>query len=62
MESKKWRYQEIRVDLDPEKRIEMEKLSGKRTVPQIFINGQAIGGYNDLMALAKSGDLDNLMK
>lgn len=55
-------YQEIRIDLDPDQRAVMERLSGRRTVPQIFINGQPIGGYDDLSALAKSGELDNLLK
>ena len=54
-------YTEIRVDLDAEKRDEMVKKSGRRTVPQIFINDQPIGGYDDLAALAKSGKLDPLL-
>jgi glutaredoxin 3 len=39
----------------------MEQLSGRRTVPQIFINDQLIGGYDDLSALEKSGRLDDLL-
>lgn len=54
-------YTEIRVDLDPAKREEMERLSGRRTVPQIFINDKSIGGFDDLSALAKSGQLDKLL-
>lgn len=54
-------YQEIAVDLDLEKRLEMEKLSGRRTVPQIFINDRPIGGYDDLVALDKSGELNQLI-
>jgi glutaredoxin 3 len=61
LDHKKLSYQEIRVDLDPEKRTEMESLSGRRTVPQIFINDKAIGGFDDLSALAKSGELDKLI-
>lgn len=61
LDARKLSYEEIRIDLHPEKRIEMEKLSGRRTVPQIFINGQAIGGYDDLVALAESGKLDRLL-
>jgi glutaredoxin 3 len=61
LDHKKFSYQEFRVDLDPEKRQEMEHLSGKRTCPQIFINDQAIGGFDDLSALAKSGELDKLI-
>lgn len=55
-------YEEIRIDLDDNKMDEMIRLSNKRTVPQIFINDQPIGGYDDLAALAKSGKLDSLLK
>ena len=55
-------FEEIRIDLDETKRDEMIKRSHQRTVPQIFINDQAIGGYDDLAALAKSGNLDSLLK
>lgn len=59
--SKKLDYQEIRVDTDSDKLEEMVRLSGRRTVPQIFINGQAIGGYDDLFALSQSDKLDKLL-
>jgi len=55
-------FSEIRVDLDPAKRDEMIQLSGRRTVPQIFINDKSIGGCDDLLALAAHGELDNLLK
>lgn len=55
-------FEEVRVDLDEMKRNEMIRLSNRRTVPQIFINNQSIGGYDDLAALAKSGKLDELLK
>jgi glutaredoxin 3 len=54
-------YQEIRIDLDENQRVEMERLSGRRTVPQIFINDQPIGGFDDLSALEKAGKLENLL-
>ncbi|EKD54666.1 MAG: hypothetical protein ACD_60C00058G0002 [uncultured bacterium] len=54
-------YEEIRVDLDLDQRATMERLSGRRTVPQIFINDQPIGGFDDLSALEKAGKLDNLL-
>jgi glutaredoxin 3 len=54
-------YQEIRVDLDEHKRIEMMERSGRRTVPQIFINGNSIGGCDDLYALEKQGFLDKII-
>lgn len=62
LDAKQVAYQEIRIDLDDQQRVEMEKLSGRRTVPQIFINGQAIGGFNDLSALAQNGQLDKLLQ
>lgn len=56
-------YQEIRVDLDPAKRDEMlARSNGRRSVPQIFINNQPIGGYDDLAALEMNGKLDELLK
>ena len=54
--------EEIRIDLDPTKLEEMlQRSNGRRTVPQIFINDELIGGYDDLAALAKSGKLDGLL-
>ena len=47
----------IRVDLDPARREEMMKLSGRRTVPQIFIGETHVGGCDDLVALDRSGGL-----
>jgi glutaredoxin 3 len=61
LDSKHATYTEVRVDLDDAKRDEMIQLSGRRTVPQIFINNQAIGGFDDLASLAKSGELDKLL-
>jgi len=54
-------FKEIRVDLDPAQREEMIRLSQRRTVPQIFINQKNIGGYDDLAALIKSGEFDELI-
>lgn len=59
---KKVSYEEIRVDLNPEKLQEMIELSGRRTTPQIFINDQHIGGFDDLSALDKAQELDKLLK
>lgn len=55
-------FTDIRVDLQPELRGEMMVKSGRRTVPQIFINGQAIGGCDDLYALEAQGKLNQLLK
>jgi len=61
LDSKGVDYTEIRVDLEPAKREEMMKKSRQRTVPQIFINNNAIGGYTDLHALNQSKQLDSLL-
>jgi glutaredoxin 3 len=61
LDAKNVSYSEIAVDTDPAKMEEMIQLSGRRTVPQIFINDQAIGGFDDLSELAKSGQLDKLL-
>ncbi|TAK75369.1 MAG: glutaredoxin 3 [Gammaproteobacteria bacterium] len=54
-------FEEIRIDLDDNKREEMIQRSQRRTVPQIFINDQPIGGYDDLAALVKSGKLNQFI-
>ena len=51
----------IRVDLDPQQRETMMQRTRRRTVPQIFIDGTHIGGYDDLVALDRSGKLDSLL-
>lgn len=51
----------IRVDLEPAKRDEMTAKTGRRTVPQIFIDAQHIGGFDDLSALDRAGGLDPLL-
>ena len=56
-------YKEINVALDENKREEMlKKSNGKRTIPQIFIEDFHVGGYVELRALEKKGELDNLIK
>ena len=56
-------YNEINVALEDEKREEMlNKSNGKRTIPQIFFNELHIGGYEELRALEKKGELLNLVK
>ncbi len=54
-------YQEIPVDNSTALRQEMINLSGRNTVPQIFIDGRPIGGCNELYALERSDQLDNLL-
>lgn len=63
LQRKGQQYTEIRVDQDPAKLQEMmQRCDGRRTVPQIIINGVAIGGYSDLRALEESGQLNNFLK
>jgi glutaredoxin 3 len=53
--------EKIRVDLDPARRVEMMKRTGRRTVPQIYIGATHVGGCDDLYALDESGKLDPLL-
>ena len=54
--------EEVRVDTDPAQRDEMMKLTGQRTVPQIFIGTTHVGGCDDLMALDGRGGLVPLLE
>ena len=53
--------EKIRVDLQPELREEMMAKTGRRTVPQIYIGDQHVGGFDDLHALDVQGGLDHLL-
>ena len=55
-------FREIDVTSDAERREEMERLSGRKTVPQIFIDGAPIGGFSELRRLDAMGDLDRLLE
>jgi glutaredoxin 3 len=61
LRSKKAAFEEIDVTRDPDRRAEMEQLSRRRTVPQIFIDGKSIGGYDDARRLDMTGELDRLL-
>ncbi len=62
MKAKGWTWEEVRVDTDPARRDEMlERADGRRSVPQIFINDQHVGGYDDLVAAERGGDLARLL-
>ena len=54
--------EEIRVDLTPEARAEMMQITGRRTVPQIFIGETHVGGCDDLIALDSRGALIPLLQ
>jgi glutaredoxin 3 len=53
--------EEIRVDANPQERMKMMELTGRRTVPQIFIGQTHVGGCDDLMALDSAGGLVSLL-
>jgi glutaredoxin 3 len=53
---------EIKVDEEPGQReVMVQKSGGRRTVPQIFIGKHHVGGYDDLAALERAGELDKLL-
>ena len=59
LDMKNIEYVEYEISRDEEKRAEMiERSSGGRTVPQIFIDDEHIGGCDDMFALERSGELD----
>jgi glutaredoxin 3 len=53
--------EEIRVDMHPEERMKMMEITGRRTVPQIFIGDTHVGGCDDLIALDGRGGLVPLL-
>ena len=61
LDSKGISYEDIGLERHPERRREMEQRSGRRTVPQIFIDDEHIGGSDDLFALERAGELDSLL-
>ncbi len=53
--------EKIRVDLDPAQREHMMQITGRRTVPQVFIGDRHVGGFDDLSALDAAGELEPLL-
>jgi len=53
--------EKIRVDLEPTRRSEMIQRTGRRTVPQIYIGEIHVGGFEDLAALDRAGNLEPLL-
>ncbi len=53
--------EEVRIDLQPAERVAMMQLTGRRTVPQIFIGATHVGGCDDLVALDRRGELAALL-
>jgi len=55
-------YREVDVTNDNSERLRLvERSGGRRTVPQIFIDGKSIGGYDELAALDRAGELDSML-
>ncbi|CAN1518554.1 GrxC Glutaredoxin and related proteins [Burkholderiaceae bacterium] len=53
--------EKILIDVNAEQREQMMSRTGRRTVPQIFIGERHVGGYDDLVALDRAGELDGLL-
>ena len=62
LDAKSVEYTDFDVGADPGLRLEMMERSGRRTVPQIFVNDTHVGGCTDLMELEQRGELDDLLK
>ena len=54
--------EKIRVDEHPEQRAEMMRITGRRSVPQIFIGERHVGGFDDLAELDAAGELEPLLR
>ncbi len=61
LEKKGVQAEKIMVDENPAQREEMIRLSGRTSVPQVFIGGKHVGGYTDMVALDREGQLDALL-
>jgi glutaredoxin 3 len=55
-------WSEVRIDTDAARRAEMMRLSRRTSVPQIFINGTHVGGFDDMVALDRAGGLKPLLE
>lgn len=62
LDRKRVMYVEHDVTGKPALRADLVQRTGRKTVPQIFINGQSVGGFDDLAALDAEGALDNLLR
>ncbi len=61
LDAKGIEFTELRVDRDPSLRRQMMERSGRRTVPQIFVDDSHLGGFDDMHALDAAGKLDELL-
>lgn len=58
LQKKGVQYREVDISRDPAERLALMERTQRRTVPQIFINGEHIGGCDELYALERAGQLD----
>lgn len=61
LRSKNVDFEEINVTHDHHLQEEVQRLSGRRTVPQIFIDGKSVGGFEEIRQLDADGELDQLL-
>jgi glutaredoxin 3 len=61
LESKGVPFNEVRIDADVTQRDEMMRRTGRRTVPQVFVGDHHVGGFEELAALERAGQLDPLL-
>jgi glutaredoxin 3 len=62
LEDKGVAFEKIRVDLEPQRRVEMFERTRRHTVPQIYVGEHHVGGYEELSALDRAGRLDPLLR
>lgn len=61
LQSKNVTFEEINIENDDQKRKWLQETTGQRTVPQIFINDQSVGGFEELAKLDREGKLEKLL-
>ena len=61
LDSKKVAYKEINIEQEDISREKLVEIAGASTVPQIIINDKAIGGFDSLLSLEQTGELDNIL-
>jgi len=56
------RFEEVVAGRDPEVRAWLEEVTGQDTVPQVFVDGRSLGGFSDIDALDRKGELDPILR
>ncbi|MBE9516748.1 MAG: glutaredoxin 3 [Proteobacteria bacterium] len=62
LEKKGAKVNKIQVDEQPDERVKMSEMTGRNTVPQIFIGDRHVGGYTDIVELDMEDELDGLLQ